>query len=85
MFKYWIMEISLTNNIKNKIKLLIQSPNIFKKEENKELILTYNGYYLINDNYILQEKNKEFQLIEDYLENYTLLIKKNIINKKKIF
>ncbi|MAR50948.1 MAG: hypothetical protein CML42_07465 [Rhodobacteraceae bacterium] len=83
MYKYWIKEIPLTSNLKKNINLLIKNPTIFKKEETKELIITHNGYYSLNENYILQNNNNNFQMIKDYLENYTLLINKINLNKRK--
>lgn len=83
MYKYWIKEIPLTSNLKNNINLLIKNPTIFKKEEIKDLIITPNGYYSLNENYILQNNNNNFQTIKDYLENYTLLINKINFDKRK--
>ena len=83
MYKYWIKEIQLTNNIKKNIELLMKNPTILKKEENKDFILTPNGYYLLNENYILQNNNKKYQMIKDYLENYTLLINEPNFDKRK--
>ena len=83
MYKYWIKEIPLTSNLKNTVNVLIKNPTIFKKEETKELIITPNGYYSLNENYILQNNNNNFQTIKDYLENYTLLINKINFDKRK--
>jgi len=83
MYKYWIKEIPLTSNLKNNINLLIKNPTIFKKEEIKDLIISPNGYYSLNENYILQNNNNNFQTIKDYLENYTLLINKINFDKRK--
>jgi|TARA_B100001142_G_scaffold327146_1_gene384113 hypothetical protein len=83
MYKYWIKEIPLTSNLKNNINLLIKNPTIFKKEEIKDLIITPNGYYSLNENYILKNNNNNFQTIKDYLENYTLLINKINFDKRK--
>ena len=83
MYKYWIKEIPLTSNIKNNIKSLIKDPIILKKEETKEFILTQKGYYLLNENYILENNNKNYKMIKDYLENYTLLINEIKFDKRK--
>lgn len=83
MYKYWIKEIPLTSNIKNNIKSLMKDPIILKKEETKEFILTQKGYYLLNENYILENNNKNYKMIKDYLENYTLLINEIKFDKRK--
>ena len=84
MYKYWIMEIPLTSNMKKNINKMIDDPDLFKKEYEEQILLGYDGYYKENnDHYILYKENHDFKLNLGYLENYDLLINK-LDNRKKV-
>ena len=84
MYKYWIMEIPLTSNLKKNINKMIDNPDLFKKEYEEQILLGYDGYYKENnDHYILYKENHDFKLNLGYLENYDLLINK-LDNRKKV-
>lgn len=84
MYKYWIMEIPLTSNLKKNINKMIDNPDLFKKEYEEQILLGYDGYYKENnDHYILYKENLDFKLNLGYLENYDLLINK-LDNRKKV-
>jgi hypothetical protein len=75
MPKYYIPQISL-RDIRNKSNILdIFTSNFNKQKSIQEIILSSNGYYLYENDKIIKYKIKEnnHNIIENYIENYTLI------------